>query len=133
MAAYDQREAGPARNVGATGRQAHHSRKALPVWCTGPGLDPVTVSRRQGFDSHAFRIEVYHRTPLTTRMKSPEKNTTGKPRAVPDDVKKKQDPAYSPADFELDLEKATKRLDDPSAPGRGSARREKRRTSGDST
>lgn len=47
-------------------------------------------------------------------MTTPEKNTTGKPRAVPNDVKKKQDPEYSPADFELDLEKSTKRLDDPS-------------------
>ena len=107
-------------------------RKALPERAPDTELDRSSVGAL-GFESPAFRIEVYHRTPLTTRMKQPEKNITGKPRAVPDDVKKKQDPEYSPADFDRDLEKATGRLDDPSAPDRGSARRGKRRTSGDST
>jgi hypothetical protein len=56
-------------------------------------------------------------------MKKPAKNTTGKPRKAPKDVQEKQDPEYSPADFDRDLEKATRRLADPSEPGRGSSRR----------
>jgi hypothetical protein len=38
------------------------------------------------------------------------KNTSGKPRKAPEDVEKKQDPEYSPAAFDRDLEKATSRL-----------------------
>lgn len=53
----------------------------------------------------------------------PEKNTTGKPRKVPDDVRDKQDPAYSEADFDSALEKATKRLGKASERDRGSPRR----------
>jgi len=44
----------------------------------------------------------------------PDKNDTGRPRPVPEDVRDKQDPEYSPADFDADLEKVTRRLDDPS-------------------
>ena len=51
------------------------------------------------------------------------KNTSGKPRKPPKDVAEKQDPTYSPADFDRDLEKATRRLEKPSAPGPGSPRR----------
>jgi hypothetical protein len=50
----------------------------------------------------------------------PTKNTTGRPRKVPDDVREKQDPEYSPDEFARDLEKATRRLNDPAEPGRGS-------------
>ena len=55
-------------------------------------------------------------------MDQPEKNATGKPRDVPDDVREKQDPEYSPADFDRDLAKATRRLDDPSEPARESSK-----------
>jgi hypothetical protein len=53
----------------------------------------------------------------------PEKNTTGKPRSVPDDVREKQDPEYSEADFDEALEKATKRLGKLSERDPGSPRR----------
>lgn len=53
----------------------------------------------------------------------PQKNTTGEPREVPDDVVEKQDPEYSPADFDRDLEKATRRREGPSAPDPESPRR----------
>lgn len=56
-------------------------------------------------------------------VKKPEKNKTGAPREAPEDVREKQDPEYAPADFDRDLEKATRRLADPSAPDRGSSRR----------
>jgi len=56
-------------------------------------------------------------------MSDPKKNTTGKPRKPPKDVEKKQDPAYAPADFDRDLEKATRRLGKPSEPAPGSPRR----------
>lgn len=55
--------------------------------------------------------------------KKPEKNTTGKPREVPEDVREKQDPAYGEPEFDRDLEKATRRLADPRQPDRGSPRR----------
>lgn len=58
-----------------------------------------------------------------TASKEPEKNTTGKPREVPEDVRVKQDPEYSEADFEYDLEEVTQRLDEPSERDRGSSRR----------
>jgi hypothetical protein len=51
------------------------------------------------------------------------KNRTGKPRKPPKDVEEKQDPRYSTGDFDRDLEKATRRVEEPSAPGRGSSRR----------
>ena len=53
----------------------------------------------------------------------PDTNTAGAPRPVPQDVEEKQDPEYSPEDFDRDLETATKRLDDPSEPAPGSYRR----------
>jgi hypothetical protein len=55
----------------------------------------------------------------------PEKNMTGKPRPVPEDVKKKQDPAYSEANFDHALWRATKRLGIrlPGKRGRGSSKR----------
>lgn len=52
-------------------------------------------------------------------LAGPKKNTTGKPRAVPADVKKKQDPEYTPADFDAALAATTKRLDEPEKPTRG--------------
>jgi hypothetical protein len=52
-------------------------------------------------------------------MSKPGKNKTGKPRKVPEDIREKQDPEYSQRDFERDLEKVTKRLENPSEPGRG--------------
>lgn len=56
-------------------------------------------------------------------MEKPEKNKTGQPREVPEDVREKQDPEYSPADFDRDLEKTTKRLAGPSRRDPGSSRR----------
>lgn len=53
----------------------------------------------------------------------PEKNTTGKPREVPDDIREKQDPSYSEADFDEALERATRKLEEPSEPDPGSPRR----------
>ena len=53
----------------------------------------------------------------------PDKNTTGKPRNAPEDVRKKQDPEYSEADFDSALEKATKRLGKASARDPKSSRR----------
>jgi hypothetical protein len=47
-------------------------------------------------------------------MKAVDKNKTGAPRKVPADVKEKQDPDYSSSKFGLDLERVTRRLDDPS-------------------
>lgn len=44
-------------------------------------------------------------------MEKPEKNISGKPRPVPEDVKEKQDPDYSKADFDVALKRATRRLD----------------------
>ena len=62
---------------------------------------------------------------MVTRMpkRDPDKNETGKPREVPDDVKAKQDDEYSPADFDAALERTTRRLDDPPKPARESPRR----------
>jgi hypothetical protein len=40
----------------------------------------------------------------------------GKPKPPAEDVKEKQDPEYSEADFERDLEKATRQLEDASPP-----------------
>lgn len=56
-------------------------------------------------------------------MNKPEKNKTGKPREVPDDVQEKQDPEYSREDFDRALEKATRSVERPSRPDRGSSRR----------
>lgn len=52
-----------------------------------------------------------------------EKNTTGGPREVPDDVREKQDPEYSEGDFDEALEKTTKRLGPASQRDPGSPRR----------
>lgn len=46
----------------------------------------------------------------------PQKNTTGKPRKPPADVRELQDPEYDEGDFDRDLERATKRLDEPESP-----------------
>lgn len=46
----------------------------------------------------------------------PEKNTTGKPRETPDDVREKQDPEYHEDAFEDALARVSRRLDDPSEP-----------------
>jgi len=58
-------------------------------------------------------------------MSKPEKNTTGKPREAPDDVRAKQDPDFAEADFEKALDWATERLaePEPSAPDPESPRR----------
>jgi hypothetical protein len=56
-------------------------------------------------------------------MPKPEKNTSGKPREAPEDVREKQDPAYSEDDFDAALERATKRLEEPSERDPGSPRR----------
>lgn len=57
-------------------------------------------------------------------MDKPEKNTTGKPRPVPEDVAEKQDPDYSKADFDIALKRAARRLDRAASEhGRGSSRR----------
>lgn len=56
-------------------------------------------------------------------MAMPDKNTTGIPREVPEDVRKKQDPEYSERDFEEALERTTRRLDEPSEPDPRSPRR----------
>lgn len=56
-------------------------------------------------------------------MPEPKKNQTGKPRVPPKDVRDKQDPEYSPEDFDRALEKATRRLETPSEPAPGSPRR----------
>jgi hypothetical protein len=55
-------------------------------------------------------------------MKPSEKNTTGKPREVPEDIRKKQNSEYTEAELREALDRATRRLDDPSAPGRESAK-----------
>jgi hypothetical protein len=58
------------------------------------------------------------------RAKTPEnKNTTGKPRETPDDVREKQDPAYDEDAFEDALERVSRRLDDPSEPDPGSPKK----------
>ena len=54
---------------------------------------------------------------------APEKNTTGKPRKVPDDVREKQDPEYSEREFDDALKKTTKRLGKASERAPGSPRR----------
>jgi hypothetical protein len=56
-------------------------------------------------------------------MDQPPKNTTGKPRKVPDDVREKQDPAYSKKDFDAALARVTRRLAGPSAPDPKSPKR----------
>jgi hypothetical protein len=63
-------------------------------------------------------------TPLTTRTVKPEKNTTGSPRPVPEDVQEKQDPEFSEDDFDRALFRATKRLGLrlPGKRGRGSSK-----------
>lgn len=66
-------------------------------------------------------------------MSKPEKNTTGKPREVPEDVRQKLDPDFGESDFDDALERATRRLDDPSAPAPESPRTRARRPSGGST
>lgn len=53
----------------------------------------------------------------------PDKNKTGKPRKVPDDVREKQDPEYSEDEFDAALEKATKRLEKASERDPGFPRR----------
>lgn len=52
-----------------------------------------------------------------------DKNTTGAPREVPEDVKEKQDPEYDEDDFDEALKRVTRRLDDPAGPAPGSPRR----------
>ena len=56
-----------------------------------------------------------------------------KPKPPAEDVVAKQDPEYSAANFERDLEKVTRRLDDPSARDPGSPKTGGRRPSGGST
>jgi hypothetical protein len=56
-------------------------------------------------------------------MPKPEKNKTGKPREVPEDVAEKQEPSYSGADFDRALERSTRKLEEPSEPDPGSPRR----------
>jgi hypothetical protein len=51
-------------------------------------------------------------------MAKPKKNTSGKPREVPEDIRKKQDPEYGEAELKAALDRVTKRLDRPSAPDR---------------
>ena len=58
---------------------------------------------------------------MTEPDTQPKKNKTGKPRRPPADVKAKLDPKYDEAT--LDLEKATRRLVEPSPPDPGSPRR----------
>lgn len=53
----------------------------------------------------------------------PKKNTRGKPRKVPKDVREKQDPEYDEDAFEDALKRVSRRLDDPSEPDRGSPKR----------
>lgn len=73
-----------------------------------------------------IQVSGYHtwaeRTTLTTRMADTDKNKTGTPREPSEDVKEKQDPDHSEEDYGDALERATRRLADPSAPGRGSAK-----------
>jgi len=52
-----------------------------------------------------------------------KKNTTGKPRKPPADVRELQDPEYDEAAFDAALEKATRRKDEPASPAPGSPRR----------
>lgn len=52
-----------------------------------------------------------------------EKNVSGKPRPEPEDIEDKQDPDYSEADFELALDRVTRRLVEPAEPDPGSPRR----------
>jgi hypothetical protein len=56
-------------------------------------------------------------------MAKPEKNTTGKPREVPEDIREKQEAEFSEGDFDAALERATKRLEEPSERDPGSPRR----------
>lgn len=56
-------------------------------------------------------------------MSKPEKNETGVPREVPEDVREKQDPEYGEADFDGALDLVTRRKDDPAEPDPGSPRR----------
>jgi hypothetical protein len=51
------------------------------------------------------------------------KKRRGRPQEPPEDVQKKQNPNHSEADFLRDLRKASRRLERPSEPGRGSPRR----------
>lgn len=44
-------------------------------------------------------------------MAKPEKNTSGKPREVPEDVRDKQDPEYSEDEFDAALDRATERIE----------------------
>ena len=60
---------------------------------------------------------------MTTRMEKPEKNKTGKPREVPDDVRKKQNPEYSEADFDAALDRVTRKLGGSSRRDRGSSKK----------
>lgn len=53
----------------------------------------------------------------------PEKNKTGKPREVPEDVREKQDPEYSEQDFERALEATTQRVEGSSSPAPRSPRK----------
>jgi hypothetical protein len=56
-----------------------------------------------------------------------DKNQTGRPREVPEDILEKQDPDYTAADFDAALERTTKRLADPSERDPGSPRRSRQR------
>jgi hypothetical protein len=60
-----------------------------------------------------------------TSDRNVQKNTTGKPRPVPDDVREKQDPEYTEDEFDAALDSATKRLEGlaPSERDPGSPRR----------
>lgn len=51
------------------------------------------------------------------------KNTTGKPRKEPADIRKKQAPDFSAGDFDRALGKVTRRLADPSQSDPGSSRK----------
>ena len=73
--------------------------------------------------SLAAAHDVVKRYLVPMDSKLPGKNTTGKPRDVPEDVREKQDPDFSKRDFEDALEAVTRRLVDPSEPDRGSSRR----------
>lgn len=44
------------------------------------------------------------------------------PSPPPEDIQELQDPGHTEADFLRDLEKATRRRDDPSKPARGSSK-----------
>jgi len=54
----------------------------------------------------------------------PQKNTTGRPREVPEDIRVKQDPGYSKGSFLNALDRATRRLEQAFGRDRESSRTE---------